>query len=466
MNKKKFNNIISNVTPKSIACKMGVLPGDVLISVNDQKIKDVIDYRFFTTDEHLEILLKKPDGSEWVLEIDKDYDEDIGVEFKNPVMAATKECNNNCVFCFVDQMPPGMRGGLYIKDDDSRLSFLQGNYITLTNMKADEIQKLIRYRISPLNISVHTTNPHLRAKMLGNSSAANIMDQIKLFHDHDIKINVQIVLCPGYNDCGELDRTLMDLESVAPSLVSVAVVPVGTTKYQSNPDLVEVDSEKAFSTVKQIESWQKKWFEKFKRRLVYPSDEFYLKANLPWPAAADYEAFYQLENGVGMLASFENDLINYIAKLPMIVKRPVKLTVVTGIAAKPFMEKMAHIVMNKVSNMDVNIHAIENDFFGETITVSGLVTGRDLVKQLGGIDLGKLALIPESMLKADEKIFLDDMSIDDVSQALGVPVLPCIVDGEQWVRSLLRITSATQSVGSEKKYVKTNCCRNRAPKCR
>lgn len=255
-------NVISKVVAGSIADRLGVIPGDKLIAINGQVIEDVIDYRFLITDEHLEVLLRKPDDSEWIVEIDKEYDDDFGIEFENPVMAETRQCSNKCVFCFIDQMPPDLRSGLYIKDDDSRLSFLQGNYITLTNMKFNEIEKLIRYHISPLNISVHTTNPELRSRMLNNRFAGKIMEQMKLFHENDIKMNVQIVLCPGYNDGDELDRTLNDLESVANSLISVAVVPVGITKFQENTSLQPVDQPKALEVVNQIHKWQNRWLKK------------------------------------------------------------------------------------------------------------------------------------------------------------------------------------------------------------
>ena len=467
MKKITIENVISKVVPGSIADRFGVIPGDKLIAINGNVIEDVIDYRFLTTDEHLEVLLKKPDDSEWIIEIDKEYDDDIGIEFENPVMAETRQCSNKCVFCFIDQMPPDLRAGLYIKDDDSRLSFLQGNYITLTNMKPNEIEKLIRYHISPLNISVHTTNPELRSRMLNNRFAGKIMEHMKLFHENDIKMNVQIVLCPGYNDGDELDRTLNDLESVATSLISVAVVPVGITKFQKNTSLQPVDQIKALEIVNQIHSWQMKWLEKFGRKLVYPSDELYLKADGQWPKAHEYEAFYQLENGVGMLASFEEDLLHYVERMPIIKKKnKYTISVATGIAAAPYMEYLADIVMEKIHNVTINIIPIINEFFGQQITVSGLVTGRDMVNQLTATDLGHVLMIPQNMLKSDEDTFLDDMTLDQAMDLLGVPIKKCGIDGKQWVKSILREPSKIQSNGSEKQYVKTNCCRHRSAKCR
>lgn len=463
----EIENVISKVASGSLAEQFGVVPGDKLMTINCQVIEDVIDYRFLTTDEHLEVLLQKPDGSEWIIEIDKEYDDDLGIEFENPVMAETRQCSNKCVFCFIDQMPPNMRDGLYIKDDDSRLSFLQGNYITLTNMKQHEIEKLIRYHISPLNISVHTTNPELRKKMLNNRFAGEILDQMKLFHKNDLKMNVQIVLCPGVNDGDELDRTLSDLEEVATSLISVAVVPVGITKYQVNTSLQAVDQSKATEVVYQIHKMQSKWLEKFGRKLVYPSDEFYLKANLQWPRAVEYEAFYQLENGVGMLASFEEDMLQYVKKMPVIKKKkPYKISIATGIAAAPFMKKMADIVMQKIQNITINIFPITNEFFGNQITVSGLITGRDLVNQLASIDLGHVLVIPQNMLKSDEDIFLDNMTLKQMEEQLHTPIEKSGVDGKQWVKTILRQTSIKQSAGSVKHYGKTNCCRHRSTKCR
>ncbi len=467
MNNIEIENVISKVASDSLAERFGVVPGDKLMTINGQVIEDVIDYRFLTTDEHLEILLQKTDGSEWIIEIEKEYDDELGIEFENPIMAETRQCSNKCVFCFIDQMPPSMRDGLYIKDDDSRLSFLQGNYITLTNMNPHEIEKLIRYHISPLNISVHTTNPELRKKMLNNRFAGEILDQMKLFHKNDLKMNVQIVLCPGVNDGAELERTLSDLEEVATSLISIAVVPVGITKYQSNASLQAVDQAKAIEVVNQIHKMQRKWLEKFGRKLVYPSDEFYLQANLQWPKADEYEAFYQLENGVGMLASFEEDLLKYVKKMPVIKKKkPCKISIATGTAAAPFMKKMADIVMQKIQNVTMNVFPITNEFFGNQITVSGLITGQDLVNQLASIDLGHVLMIPQNMLKSDEDIFLDNMTLKQIGEQLHTPIEKSGVDGKQWVKTILRQTSIKQSAGSVKHYVKTNCCRHRSTKCR
>jgi len=467
LNRIKNENTISSVTSGSIADQMGILPGDKLISINGHAVEDVIDYRFLTTDEHVEISLQKPDGSQWVIEIDKDYDDELGIEFENPVMAETRQCNNKCIFCFIDQMPPDMRDSLYIKDDDSRLSFLQGNYITLTNMKPEEIEKLIRYHISPLNISVHTTNPDLRKKMLNNRYAGNIMEQMRLFHKNEMKMNVQIVVCPGVNDGDELDRTLTDFESVATSLISVAVVPVGITKYQKNTSLQNVSQSTANEVVNQIHTWQVKWQQKFGRKLVYASDEFYLKAELPWPKAEAYESFFQLENGVGMLASFEEDLLTYVNKMPMIKKKhPYKISIASGVSAEPFMKRMADHVMKKISNISIQVYPVINDFFGEQISVSGLVTGQDMVNQLKSNDLGQLLIIPQNMLKNDEDVFLDNMTLDEASKLLQMPIKKCAVDGKQWVKVCLRETTEKQNARSVKRNVKANCCRHRPAKCR
>lgn len=467
MIKNEIENIISVVVPGSIADKMGVLPGDRLVAINDQTIEDVIDYRFLTSDEHLEVMLIKTDGSEWVLEIEKDFDEELGIEFENPVMASTRQCHNKCIFCFIDQMPAGMRPGLYVKDDDSRLSFLQGNYITLTNMKSEEIDKLIRYHISPLNISVHTTNPVLREKMLNNRFAGDIMNSLKNFHQNNMKMNLQIVLCPGYNDGQELERTLKDVEQLAGSLISIAVVPVGLTKYQKNSDLLPVDKNKAEEVIKQIEKWQNRWMKLIGRRLVYPADEFYLKAGRPWPKAETYEAFYQMENGVGMLASFEKDFEKYNQRLPLIrKKKPFTLTIATGRAAASFMEQLSRKVMRKIEGLTIKIMPIENNFFGERIDVSGLITGRDLINQLSGKELGGLLMIPDNMLKNQEDVFLDDVRLDDIRESLGVPVKPCSIDGKQWIKDILRFTNEKSESRSEIQHDKTHRCCHRSAKCR
>lgn len=450
MKEMKADNIISRVMPGSIASKMGIKTGDCLLAINGQPVEDVIDYRFLTADETVELKLQKADGSEWVLEIVKDYDDELGIEFENPVMAETRQCLNKCIFCFIDQMPPGMRSALYIKDDDSRLSFLQGNYITLTNMKPHEIDKIIRYRISPLNISVHTTNPELRVKMLSNRYAGQLLDTLKMFHEHHIQMNLQIVLCPGFNDGSELDRTLADLELLANSIVSVAVVPVGITKYQKNQSLRPVTNADARQVLNQIHDWQERWKIKLGRKLVYPADEFYLKAKVAWPNASAYEAFYQLENGVGMLASFEADAREYINKMPLICKKvPFHLTIATGVAAAPFMTQMAARLMEKVRGLAVKVIPVENDYFGSSINVSGLITGEDLAARLQKESMGDLVMIPSNMLKHGEPVFLDDLTLTEVSQQLGKKVISCQVDGTQWVKTVLRQTAKNMKSRSE-----------------
>ncbi|MEN1759518.1 DUF512 domain-containing protein [Anoxynatronum sibiricum] len=443
-------NIISRVVPGSIASELGVQAGDCLIAINGCLVEDVIDYRFLTADENIELTLQRADGGEWVLEIVKDYDDELGIEFENPVMAETRQCRNKCLFCFIDQMPPGMRSALYVKDDDSRLSFLQGNYITLTNMKPDEIDKMIRYRISPLNISVHTSNPELRVQMLNNRFAGNLMTTLKRFHEHHIRMNLQIVLCPGFNDGSELDRTLTDMEPLAESIISIAVVPVGITKYQKNAALQSVTGSKARQVLKQIHEWQNRWENKLGRKLVYPADEFYLKAEEPWPDASAYEAFYQLENGVGMLASFELDAIAFLQKMPLIRKRhSFHMTIATGEAAAPFMMLLAERLMLKVEGLIVKVIPVANTFFGPSITVSGLVTGQDLVTRLKGEFLGDFVMIPENMLKHGEMVFLDDLTVSDVSQQLGIKVIPCQVDGSQWIKTMLRHSARNTKSRSE-----------------
>jgi putative radical SAM enzyme (TIGR03279 family) len=456
------DNVITHIEAGSIADKMGIIEGDILVAINGQAVEDVIDYRFLTADEHLEVTLTKTDGSEWILEIEKEYDEALGIEFDNPVMAETRQCHNKCIFCFIDQMPPGMREGLYIKDDDSRLSFLQGNYITLTNLKKNDIEKLIKYHISPLNISVHTTNPDLRISMLHNQFAGNIMESLTEFHSNKIQMNIQIVLCPGFNDQLELDRTLGDLEHIADSLISVAIVPVGLTKYQKNQALVPVTAEKAAEVVRQVEEWQSRWISRMGRKLAYPSDEFYLKAKLPWPNAESYEAFYQLENGVGMMASFEKDFLDYQTKMPLIKKhKPFNLTIATGVAAENYMRGIADQLITKVAGLSIRVIPIQNRFFGESIDVSGLVTGQDLVHQLINKDLGNLLMIPANMLKSDEPVFLDDLTLEEASEKLKIKIIPCQVDGKGWIKEVLHQSAEKPKSRSGCQNVKTNCCRRR-----
>lgn len=438
---------IKRVLPGGIAEEMGVKPGMSLISINGNEIEDVFDYRYFMNDEHADVLIREEDGNETLLEIDKDEDEDFGVEFESSLMDDYKSCCNRCIFCFIDQMPKGMRETLYFKDDDSRLSFLQGNYVTLTNMSEKDIERIIRFRMEPINISVHTTNPELRCRMLGNRFAGNVFPKIEKLKEAGIVMNGQIVLCKGFNDGSELDRTLSDLSKYRPAMQSVSVVPVGLTRYRRGLEKLQPFTKMdARHTIDQIEAWQKRLsadgtdpnFPHF----VHASDEWYILAGRPLPEEKSYDGYPQLENGVGMLTLLKNEIIHELKKKHRKPGRIRRVSQVCGFLAAPYMRQYSAMVMEKYPEIHSEIFPIRNDFFGRKITVTGLVTGRDLISQLkeagkAGADLGEELLIPVSMLRSGEKVFLDDITVDDVKRELGISVRIVWQGGDEYVRSLL-----------------------------
>lgn len=429
-----YKNIIEKVAKNSIADELGIEPKDVLLSINGKRIKDIIDYKFLISDEYVEIEIEKENGDIWLLEIEKEYDEDLGIEFTNPLIDKAKSCRNKCIFCFIDQLPPNMRETLYFKDDDSRLSFLQGNFITLTNMSEDEINRIIEYRLSPINISVHTTNPELRIKMLNNKNAGNIFSILKRFKEANIKVNCQIVLVPNVNDGEELRRTLADLSSLYPSIESVAVVPVGLTKYREKLYKIEpFDYNKSKEVLDFIKEVQNKFIEELGTRFVFASDEFYSVTKEPLPSYEDYEGFPQLENGVGLLKTFEHSVEIELAKIDGIKYCNKRYIIVTGTLAADYMNKIKDKVMEKFKNLNLKVVAIENEFFGKSITVSGLITGRDIIAQLTDYNNVDGIIIPKSMLKQDTYIFLDDLTVKDVENRLKVKVIPVEVSGWDFI---------------------------------
>ncbi|WP_422485221.1 DUF512 domain-containing protein [Gudongella sp. DL1XJH-153] len=428
-NIKESRNIIEDVELGSIADELDVNPGDVLLSINNRIIKDVIDYKYMMADEYLMVEIEKPDGEIWEFEIEKDPGDDLGIIFTNPLIDRAKTCNNKCMFCFIDQLPPNMRDTLYFKDDDSRLSFLQGNFITLTNMGEDEIQRIIDYRLSPINVSVHTTNPELRVKMLRNKNAGKIFDILKRFHEVNIEMNCQIVLVPGINDGEELKRTISDLSTLYPSINSVAVVPVGITKYRQGLDNLDIYSNKtSHSVVKDVELMQKHYIEKLNTRYIFASDEFYVVSGNKLPEYDEYEGFPQYENGVGLLRSFKTEIEEALEKSSYSESKQ-KLIFATGTLAFGFMKEIARMIMEKYSNLIIEVVPIKNYFFGETITVSGLVTGKDLVEQTNKFKGFDKVIIPRSMLKKDEEIFLDNITLEEAIEKLGIEIVPSRVDG-------------------------------------
>ncbi len=430
---------IKEVTKDSIAEEVGIEAGDFLISVNDSPIHDIVEYKYLITEEQLLLQIEKSNHEIWEVEIEKDYDEDLGLIFENGIIGQAKNCQNKCIFCFIDQLPKGLRDTLYFKDDDTRLSFLQGNYVTLTNMKEEEIKRIIQYRISPINISVHTTNPDLRRKMLNNKNAGKIMKLISHFAEAELTMNAQIVLCPSINDGDELDKTLRDLAKFYPWVKSVTIVPVGITKYRQNLyPMREFAKREAKIILGQIEEFQNKMLEKYNTRFVFPGDEFIIKAEANFPNADYYEGFGQLENGVGMIPLFYNqfkDGMNDNYGEP----NHKEFSIITGKLAYPFIKKLMEQLMEKWSQLNIHVYEIKNEFFGEKITVSGLITGQDIVKQLKGKDLGNFILIPKSMLKAEDIIFLDDLTIGNVADRLSVPVYPVEVDAKELIKKIFTI---------------------------
>ena len=422
-------HLIVKVEKGSIADEMGVEVGDALLYIDGQPVEDVFDYRFFIQSEELTVVVEKPDGEEWELEIEKDEDEDLGIEFESGLMDDYRSCRNKCIFCFIDQMPKGMRDTLYFKDDDSRLSFLQGNYVTLTNMDDHDIARIIRYRLSPINISVQTTDPLLRCKMLNNRFAGDALARIRTLYDAGITMNAQIVLCKGVNDRDNLRKTLTDLLEYAPVIQSVSVVPVGLTKYREGLYPLEpVDKDDALETLEIIEHIQKKAMKDHGIHFAHASDEIYILAGKPIPPAEEYDDYPQLENGVGMLRLMSEEYESAYDRLKADIQarkiipedHKADFSVVTGVLAKDYVEKATSRICSLFPNVSFRVYAIRNDFFGERITVAGLLTGADIIAQLKGKYLGDSILIPESMMKADEEIFLDNVSVSDLEGSLQV----------------------------------------------
>ena len=428
----KHLHTISYVEPGSIAEELEVEAGDILVSIDECEIEDIFDYRFLIQDEEIVVTIRKPDGEEWDLEIEKDADEDLGLVFEQGLMDEYKSCHNKCVFCFIDQMPPGMRETLYFKDDDSRLSFLQGNYVTLTNMSEHDIDRIIRYRLEPINVSVHTTNPELRCKMLNNRFAGEALLKLKRLFDAQILMNGQIVLCQGLNDKNELRRTLEDLLEFAPIMQSVSVVPVGLTKYRDNLYPLElISKENAQQTIDIIEEIQKKALKRHGIYFAHASDELYILAGRNFPKEECYDGYVQLENGVGMLRILINEYEEEYLRIKELIdsgsidinRINKSISMATGKLAAPYIKEGVSKILSLLPQATANIYEIRNDFFGEDITVAGLVTGQDLIKQLSDKELGETLLIPECMLRANERVFLDDVTVDDVEKALQVKTL-------------------------------------------
>ena len=417
---------ITSVEPGSPARRARIHKGDTLISINGNAITDVLDYRFYMTDEHLEILLCDQEKKLRTVVVEKDEYDDLGLEFETYLMDRQMGCKNACIFCFVDQMPPGMRKSLYFKDDDTRMSFLFGNYTTLTNLKEGDIQRIIKMHISPINISIQTMNPALRVQMMKNPFAGESLKFVRMLTEGGIKINTQIVLCPGYNDGEQLEYSLSELAKLGPNVQSIAVVPVGLTRYREKlTPLRGFFPQEAVEVVKTMERWGEYFCKEYGTRTAYASDEFYILAGKDFPPYEFYEDFAQLENGVGMMTLMQHDFAQAL-KEAQLEQSPAahRCTIATGQLAYPMMQDFAERVQQAFPQVQVQVKKIRNDFWGPTITVAGLITGQDLLAQLEGLDLGSELLIPANMLRHEQDRFLDDLTLEQVQETLGVPALP------------------------------------------
>lgn len=447
---------IIQVEPGSIAQELGLVSGDVLLAVNGQTIEDVFDFHYLVSDESLTLLVRKESGEEWELDIEKEYSQDLGIIFENGLMDEYRSCCNKCIFCFIDQMPPNMRDTLYFKDDDSRLSFLQGNYVTLTNMSDQDIERIIKYKLAPINISVHTTNPGLRCRMLNNRFAGDALKKIQRLYEAGIEMNGQIVLCKGINDGDELERSIRELTGYLPCMESVSVVPVGMTKYRDNlyplePFLKE-DAQEVLET---IHKWQNICYEKYGTHFIHAGDEWYLLAGQDFPEEERYDGYIQLENGVGMMRLLyeeftealkedqkEQEKVMFSWKLRFGRKKRTetgnhKITVATGMLAAPMIMKLAGIFTALHPETEIQVVPVENEFFGKQITVSGLITGQDLAQQLCALELGEKLLLPCNMLRSGEQVFLDDITVEELEKTLQVPVGIVKSDGQSLYQEFL-----------------------------
>jgi len=478
---KKKEHIVKAVQSGSIAEELEIEAGDKVLAVNDTEIEDIFDYQFLIQDTYIEVLIEKPDGEQWLLEVDKEADEDLGIEFENGLMDEYRHCHNKCVFCFIDQMPPGMRETLYFKDDDSRLSFLQGNYVTLTNMSEADVARICKYHLSPINISFQTMNPELRCKMLNNRFAGEALKKVDAFFEAGICMNGQIVLCKGLNDGKELEFSIRELMKYIPNLESVSVVPVGLSKYREGLYPLEpFNGEEAAEVIDLIEGFQKECFEKYGIHFVHASDEWYILAGREMPEEERYDGYLQLENGVGMLRLLLNEFEDAMRQRGVsgnmqaykergnavqkndgqredgerncgntdskttLPAETTELSLATGKLAYPYIKRMAERMMEVWPQLNLRIYEITNYFFGENITVSGLLTGQDLVAQLKGKPLGKTLFLPENILRSGETVFLDDMTVEELEKALQVPVNIVKSSGYDFVESILSICTCDE----------------------
>ena len=463
---KNQEHLIREVYPGSIAEELEIEAGDVLLEINGQKIGDVFDYRYYIKDEYIEVLIRKSDGEEWLLEIEKEFDDDLGIEFENGLMSEYRSCSNKCMFCFIDQMPPGMRDTLYFKDDDSRLSFLQGNYITLTNMNEQDVERIIHMQLAPINISVQSTNPELRCKMLNNRFAGEKLKFLDRLYEGHVEMNGQIVACKGVNDGAELERSICDLSKYLPFMRSVSVVPAGLTKYRDGLYPLELYTKKeAEEIIDMIESYQKQFYEEYGLHFIHASDEFYITAEREFPEEERYDGYIQLENGVGMMRLFIEEFNDAYSRMLEELSEEDResmadrtVTIATGKLAYSTVRSFANRMMEAFPKLRVNVFEIRNDFFGETITVSGLITGQDLTRQLSeqkeqGTDLGDTLIIPSNMLRMGEQVFLDDMTIEDAEKLLEMRVTAIEAGGQDFIDAVLTEDYVMDRINDEFVYI-------------
>lgn len=429
-------SLITQIDENSPAWHKNIKAGETLVKINGHKINDVLDYKYFSYDAHLLLEVHDPSGKIKLIRVRKPEGADLGLTFESYLMDKPRSCANRCVFCFVDQLPQGLRETLYFKDDDNRLSFLQGNYVTLTNLSEREIQRMIDMRLGPLNISVHSTDPELHSLLLGNKKSARSLAALQRFKEAGIAMNCQIVCCPGLNDGEHLKRSMNDLADLHPAIKSVSIVPVGLTKFREGLfELRPFDREQAKITVRQVEKFGDTCMKKFGSRLFYPADELYLKAGIDIPSESFYEEYPQLENGVGMLRLLTTQADKALRIQHTAPKTP--FSIATGEAAAKCLQKILDSASEKCANINGTVHAIRNDFFGGQVDVAGLLTGGDLIRQLKGKNLGERLLLTKSMLRHGESVFLDDVTLEEVSLELGVEIRIVGQDGADLIRAMV-----------------------------
>ena len=437
-----MKNIITKIISNGIAEEVGIEVNDVLLSINDNKINDIIDYKFLSADEEIILEVEKASGEIWEIEIEKEYGEDLGIEFGGGIMDKAKTCSNKCIFCFIDQLPNGMRESLYFKDDDSRLSFLQGNFVTLTNMKDEDIDRIIQYHISPINVSVHTTNPDLRVQMLNNRFAGKVFERMKKLADAGITMNAQIVSVPGINNADELNRTIKDLYTLYPEVSDVAVVPIGVTKFRQGLKHINTyTKEESIEEIERVKKLQDIYMKEVGKPFVRLSDEFYLVAGKEIPSQDFYDDYHQIEDGIGMVRCFRDAIDDTLENLDISINE--SFTIVTGTLAYHELLEASNKIKKKNPNIKLDVYAIVNNYFGDSITIAGLLTGTDIIDQMKGIINSKYLIMSNNMFRkgyeladSDEQIMLDNMKIKDIELALNVKVIVVDYTGEDLIEKL------------------------------